>query len=109
MVRNFDEEFPVPQDAGPSFILCGQEFHTRKYIHPSWFLDDSEGVAQIVDFITRCVVPEEREIFAKVINDPDTAIHLEQLGEISNYIMAEVSGRPTQAAPSSGPGEETTS
>lgn len=109
MTRNFDEEFPVPAEEGPSFILCGQEFHARKYLHPSWFLEKREGVEQVVDFISRALVPGEREVFKKVVEDPDTAIHLEQLGEIANYIMAEVSGRPTQAAPTSGPGEETTS
>lgn len=109
MPRNFDEEFPVPEGEGPSFILCGQEFHAKTYLHPSWFLENREGVDEVVDFIAKCLVPGERDVFMKVIRDPDTAIHLEQLGEIANYIMSESSGRPTQAAATSGDGEQTTS
>lgn len=109
MVRNFDEEFPIPQEEGPAFILSGQEFHAKKHLHPSWFLTKEEGVEQVVDFIERTLVPGERDVFRKLVEDPDTIISLEQLGEIANYIMAEVSGRPTPAAPTSGNGEETTS
>lgn len=110
-VRNFDEEFADYKDReGPTFVLGGQEFHAKGVVSVSAFMDkDNESnINASVRFLRLALLPEDREKFDELVEDPDVLISMYQIDEVVNWIIAQVSGRPTEArAPSGGGGART--
>lgn len=107
--RDFDAEFPPEQQEPLQFVLGGQTLTTQTYLHPSVFLKSGEGVEGVVEFLSKVLEPTSRDIFNKMVNDPDIHITIQQIGEASSWVIGEMSGRPTNEPDSSGSGAEATS
>lgn len=107
--RNFDAEFPPEEREPLQFVLGGQTLTTRTQLHPAIFLSSKEGVEGVVDFLSKVLEPTSRDIFLKMVEDPDIVITLKQIGEVSSWVVGEMSETPTNAPDSSGSGAEATS
>lgn len=107
--RNFDDEYNPTEMTIHVFTLGGYEFHTKSVIHPSVFLGRSGGVEGAVQFIERLLDSTEREVFTKMVNDPDTPISSDQVGEVFSWLVEVFSDRPTAPPDTSGSGDAPTS
>lgn len=108
-VRNFDEEYDYSSKQGLTFILGGYEFHSKPIAPPAAFLSEKKGMDFAVSFLKDVLLPEDREIFIKMIEDSDVMISAYQLDQIAAWVMEQTSGRPTQSPPTSGSGGDSTS
>lgn len=118
MSRNFDEVHNTDR----SFTLAGEEFGWR-YLHWSEWADWIDGVIetsspngssakkeekeedptlresieQLVERITLFLIPEDRERFVTLANDPEKNVSWLQLNEIRDWMVEVQTGRPTQS------------
>lgn len=54
------------------------------------------GGDALFDFLEALVVPEERDRFMGLINDPDVYVHQQTLTDIALYFYRKFTGRPTK-------------
>jgi hypothetical protein len=116
-VRDFDQEYaqrPLEQ-----FRAGGEQFSIRLSVRPevllSWAEFDEESadametLAVVDKLMTQLLVPEDAEKWAAVrAKEGDGEVGLAMMVEILQYAIAAVSGRPTSALSSSGPGRSDT-
>lgn len=107
--RSFGKSTPRPKNEEPlTFDLEDEDFVCLTDIPGATLLDfvseaDSGNGARasqaVINFLTECIVDEDRERFAKLIRNPDKIIKLEKLAEICEWLVGEYStARPTQAS-----------
>jgi hypothetical protein len=109
VVKNFDEDTEELQRPGVTFQLAGHEFHTKGYTPPAALLNDSRGLYYAVAFLRTVLVPDDRDVFDKLVADPEAPFSGDKLDDIAVWVMGEISGRPTERPASSGDGPEPTS
>ena len=51
---------------------------------------------------------DEHERFRAYVDDPDSEVDVQDLGEVLTFVLGELSGRPTNASSPSSPGRSTT-
>lgn len=108
--RNFDSDVPVEVGEGHSFILRGLTFHTKPRVPAAHFMNEKQGIANVISWIQNLLVPEDRDVFTKLIEDPDSGVVVDEIADISNWLVEVYSdNRPTNAPDSSGPGAQPTS
>lgn len=102
--RNFDEEANLAEKKeknSRTFILGGQEFHTKGYSPAATFVkgvDEASGAGVLFEFIASLLVKEDRERFLALVQDPDAEVDIEQVTEISNWLVEiNSANRPTNA------------
>lgn len=87
------------------FKLYGEEFNCRKAIQGKVLLEvagsfDGENVTNANDvieqFFEAVLEPESHERFNALLHDPDKIVTVEELGEITGWLVEQYSGRPTQ-------------
>jgi hypothetical protein len=99
---------------GHMFTLAGEQFHTYPGMSITLVRDDEEDetldpLASTIKFIRDLVVVEDRERFDHLITSPDVYIDVQDLLQLSNWLVEVISGRPTKSPGSSGNGAGRTS
>lgn len=88
-----------------SFELNGEEFQVKSAIQGGYLLrfvseadgeDGSKAANALWGFFEYCMEPAEYERFQKVLDDPETLVEIETIGEIVSYLIEEYTGRPTE-------------
>jgi hypothetical protein len=87
-----------------SFKLHGQEFECRSNLQGKVLLDivanagdDGAGAAKTITlFFDACLLPSSAERFNALLENPDTIVSVETLGDITAWLVEEYSSRPTQ-------------
>ena len=96
-----------------AFSLEGQEFECRPAINGATLLkfvadaDSNEGgrsATALLDFFSRALKSEDAERFKALIDDPDTLIQIETIGEIAAWLVEQYTDRPTQEPSNSSSG-----
>lgn len=87
------------------FKLYNEEFHCRRAIQGKVLLEvagsfDGDNVTNANDvieqFFEAVLEPESRKKFYALLHDPDKIVTVEELGEITGWLVEQYSGRPTQ-------------
>jgi hypothetical protein len=116
-VKDFDQEFAQrPLD---KFRAGGEEFSIRRSVRPEVLLawaefdedaaDPMETLAVVDKLMTQLLIPDDAEKWAAIrAHEGDGEVGLAMMVEILQYSIAAVSGRPTSALSSSGPGRSDT-
>jgi len=62
--------------------------------------DDVEAIgmaaSELIELLEQAILPEDKIEFFAVLDDPDTAIQIETLGEILEWLSEEYAENPTQ-------------
>lgn len=56
-----------------------------------------ESMLEAVKFIDACLPPDERDIIADRLRDPDDDFDIDDLSAIFEYLVTQFSGRPTES------------
>lgn len=109
---------PVAADYEPlSFTYDGQEYQCRPVINGAVLLrfvreaDSGEGgrsAGALLGFFKDLLLEEDFKRFETYVEDPDTVIPIETLGEIAAWVVEEYTGRPTQEPTKSPSGRKRT-
>lgn len=86
------------------FKLYGEEFTCRKAIQGKVLLEvagsfegDNSNANEIIEkFFVAVLEPESYERFNALLHDPEKIVPVEDLGEITGWLVEQYSGRPTQ-------------
>lgn len=103
--RNFDEEFKLTEREGHTFTLGGMEFHTKGYMSPEPFINRQRGIYAAVQLILACLIPSERDVFNKLMEDMDAPVSMKQVDVIADWLFEIESDRPTIEPSTSGAGD----
>ena len=88
-----------------TFALNGEEFTCRSAMPGTMLLDfirradsDSGGMAAeaVVDFLKTSLEEIDADRFQVMINDPETIVQVETLGEIVGWLVEQYTARPTK-------------
>lgn len=108
--RDFDAEFADSlSQPGFTFKLGGHTFHTKPVPPPKAFLVKERGFMAAHDFLLAMLTPEDREVYEKMVEDPNANLSAFQIDEIASWLIEVTSERPTEAPASSGSGGAATS
>lgn len=97
-----------------SFELNGETFNVKPIVQGGYLLkfvsqadSDSGGEASgaLFRFFDDVMEPPERIRFQTMLDDPDTIIDIELIGEIVAYLMEEYTARPTVGRENSSTGQ----
>jgi hypothetical protein len=101
---------------GHTFILGDETFHTYPGMSYTffWGTDEEESetarpLQATIKFIRSLVVKEERERFDHLLETPDVYIDVQDILDLSRWLVEVISGRPTKSRGSSGNGAARTS
>lgn len=67
--------------------------------------DGGKAASAIIEFLTDCIVEEDKDRFTSIIRDPDFSIDVEVLASICEFLVTEYTQRPTTAPPTSADGQ----
>jgi hypothetical protein len=96
---------PVAELEPITFSVAGRKFECRPSIPGALLLrfaadsdSDDAGVSSnaLLNFLTTVIVSDQRDEFAALLEDPDVAISLETLIEISAWLIGQYTDRPTK-------------
>lgn len=112
--KNFDEgktRTPVAELEPHVFMLGGESFRTKTMFPPAWYIEDHSqpGAASVISFINRMLLPEDRDRFKSLLENDTVEIELEDLLDVSNWLVETIADRPTNGSTSSEDGPENTS
>jgi hypothetical protein len=112
--KDFGEDSNVVKEP-LSFKLYGEEFHCVPAVQGKVLLDlvkkasdpnDPGAAAEVVDsFFEKTLTSESLERFNKLLEDPEKIVSVETLSEITAWLVAEYSERPTKEPERSSNGE----
>lgn len=105
-VRHKDFGSPVTPNADPiEFTIYGETFHAVAaiqgrvlidIIRASTSEDNEESAAMVEEFFQKVLRPESWERFSKMLDNQDTIITVETLGEIVGWLVEQYSSRPEE-------------
>lgn len=112
-----EKEFGTGKKKGHTFTLAGEKFRTYPGMSVTFVVADTAGGADeelpplqaTIAFIRSLIVKEDRERFDHLIASPDVYIDVQDLLDLSNWLVEVISGRPTKSPGSSGNGAGRTS
>lgn len=107
--HDFDEEFDLANKEGVSFVLGGHTFTTKGSLHPKAFLNKDRGLEFAIGLIRVALIPEDREVFDAMIEDPDILLSAKQVDSVGSWLVEVYSDRPTESPAKSGAGRGTRS
>jgi hypothetical protein len=109
---------PKQDDFEPlSFTYDGQEYECRPMINGTVLLkfvrdaDSGEGgksAGALLNLFGDVLLADDFKRFEEYVNDPDTIVEIEKLGEIAAWVVEEYTARPTQASSNSSNGRTRT-
>ena len=68
--------------------------------------DDSNAAAKVMyDFFSKCMHAESYEKFINLLENPETIVTVETLGEIAGWLTEQYAGRPQQGPELSASGQ----
>ena len=103
--KDFGSTFDGVNNEAVTFSLHGQEFECHPNIQGKVLLsivansdeDDPKSVATtMTDFFEKALLPESYERFSALLEDPDTIVPVDTLGEITGWLVEQYSARPTE-------------
>jgi hypothetical protein len=108
--------FTSPTGGEPiTFDLNGVTYHCRERLPAGTALDMAAGIGdqgtaarRVGEFFDAVLLPEDAELFAAAIRDPDRPVPMETVTAIVAELMPAYTGRPTGPSPDSGDGRRIT-
>lgn len=70
--------------------------------------DGGRAAGAIIEFLTDCIVEEDKERFSATLRDPKISIEIETLAAICEFLVGEYTQRPTTASVESATGRSNT-
>lgn len=112
---DMDEELGYSAKKPIPFKMAGKVWHVKPLLAPAVLknrTDEQTAWEWTVEFISRCLVKEERQKFFDMLEDIDAEIDHDYIYQLSTKLIEKVSGvaeRPTESPDSSGNGAGRTS
>lgn len=103
--KDFGSTFDGVNNQVLTFKLHGEEFECYPNMQGKALLDivansnedDPSSVATtMTEFFGRALLPESYERFNKILEDPETIVPVDVLGEITGWLVEQYSARPTE-------------
>jgi len=102
--KDFGSTFDGVNNQAVTFKLHGEEFECHANMQGKVLLnivansneDDPKSVAStMTEFFQQALLPESYERFNKLLEDPDTIVTVDVLGEVTGWLVEQYSARPT--------------